>query len=195
MHVYPLIFIIQGFARIVFRILFGWTKKPFPSANSGLFFLLWKIFFFIMMWLIPSILASVVFFSGNMWFLGWFSVLQIITPSCSHLLSHLKVFFFFFSFFSIFWRSRWFKFYPVRSAIYSADVDFNCAIASIASLQGFFFFFLTTRNSLFFSTFLFYIVCDMVLVSRKPFTLEWSHLWFSDIISLRPIVMEDVNNV
>ena len=34
----------------------------------------------------------------------------------------------------------------------------------------------------------------MVLVSRKPFTLEWSHLWFSDIISLRPIVMEDVNN-
>ena len=194
MHVYPLIFIIQGFARIVFRILFGWTKKPFPSANSGLFSSL-KDFLFHHDVAYPFYTSSCSFFSGNMWFLGWFSVLQIITPSCSHLLSHLKVFFFFFSFFSIFWRSRWFKFYPVRSAIYSADVDFNCAIASIASLQGFSFFFLTTRNSLFFSTFLFYIVFDTVLVSRKPFTLEWSHLWFSDIISLRPIVMEDVNNV
>ena len=140
MHVYPLIFIIQGFARIVFRILFGWTKKPFPSANSGLFSSL-KDFLFHHDVAYPFYTSSCSFFSGNMWFLGWFSVLQIITPSCSHLLSHLKVFFFFFSFFSIFWRSRWFKFYPVRSAIYSADVDFNCAIASIASLQGFSFFF------------------------------------------------------
>lgn len=34
----------------------------------------------------------------------------------------------------------------------------------------------------------------MVFVSREPFTSEWSHLWFSDVISLRPIVIEDVNN-
>lgn len=138
-----------------------------------------------------SILAPVVPFSGNMWFLGWFSVLQIITPSCSHLLAHLKVFFF--SFFSIFWRSRWFKFYPVRSAIYSADVDFNCAIARIASLQGFFFFLNHSQLPFLLNIFIlhcvWYGVCTQgALHFRMVSSMVFWYYFY------RPIVIEDVNN-
>lgn len=118
-----------------FRILFGWTKGPFPSANSGHFSSLKSFLFH------HDLDYHFCSSSSNFFFRKSVVLRLVLFPPNNNtfLFTSLSPFFFFFSFFFvfIFWRSHWFEFYPVRSAIYSSGVDFNCAIASSAFWQGF----------------------------------------------------------